>query len=87
MRVLEIIHGYPPDYNAGSENYTEIVVNELAKRGHEVAIFCRIQDHSRPEFELSEISLSEHIRKYVINIAKTKRKGIKKYIKNHPLSF
>ena len=74
MRVLEIIHGYPPDYNAGSENYTEIVVNELAKRGHEVAIFCRIQDHSRPEFELSEISLSEHIRKYVINIAKTRDK-------------
>ena len=82
MRILEIIHGYPPDYNAGSENYTEAVVNELIKRGHEVAIFCRIEDHNRPEFELSENNINERARKYVINIAKTRDKFIVPEVNN-----
>lgn len=74
MKILEVIHGYPPEYNAGSENYTEAVVNELAKRGNEVAIFCRVENRIRPEFELNEISLGEHVRKFTINVAVTKDK-------------
>ena len=55
MRILEVIHGYPPDYNAGSENYTETIVNNLVNKGHEVAIFCRVEEPKNPEFQLNEI--------------------------------
>ena len=72
MKIIEIIHGYPPDYNAGSENYTESVVNELVRRGNEVAIFCRIEDRQRHEFEVNEQELNEHTKKYSINVAITK---------------
>ena len=72
MRIIEVIHGYPPEYNAGSENYTETVVNELAKRGNDVAIFCRVEDGLRPEFELNEMSLGERVKKFTINVATTK---------------
>ncbi len=71
MKIIEIIHGYPPEYNAGSENYTESVVNELARRGNEVAIFCRIEDQQRREFAVNEEVLNEQTKKYSINVAIT----------------
>ena len=72
MKIIEIIHGYPPEYNAGSENYTESVVNELVRRGNQVTIFCRVEDQQRPEFEVKEQVLNEYTRKYSINVAITK---------------
>ena len=72
MKIIEIIHGYPPEYNAGSENYTESVVNELVRRGNQVSIFCRVEDQQRPEFEVKEQVLNEYTRKYSINVAITK---------------
>ena len=49
MKILKIIHGYPPYYNAGSEVYTQSICNEL-KRQHEIILFTReenpyIADH------------------------------------------
>jgi glycosyltransferase involved in cell wall biosynthesis len=72
MRILEVIHGYPPDYNAGSENYTETIVNNLVNKGHEVAIFCRVEEPKNPEFQLNEIYLNKNTKKYTINITTTK---------------
>jgi len=43
MRVLLVIHGYPPRYNAGSEVYTQSLARELANR-HEVRVFARFED-------------------------------------------
>lgn len=40
MRILKIIHGYPPLYNAGSEVYSQSICNELVKR-HTVLVFTR----------------------------------------------
>ena len=40
MRALQIIHGYPPRYNAGSEVYTQTLAHGLAAR-HEVHVFTR----------------------------------------------
>jgi glycosyltransferase involved in cell wall biosynthesis len=40
MRILKIIHGYPPTYNAGSEVYSRNICEWLAKR-HEVLVFTR----------------------------------------------
>jgi len=39
MRILKIIHGYPPNYNAGSEVYSQSICNELAKRHRMVRKF------------------------------------------------
>ena len=40
MKILKIIHGYPPNYNAGSEVYSQSICNELAKN-HDIAVFTR----------------------------------------------
>lgn len=40
MRILKIIHGYPPRYNAGSEVYSQTLCAELSRR-HELHVFTR----------------------------------------------
>ena len=40
MRILKIIHGYPPRYNAGSEVYSRTLCAGLSRR-HEVHVFTR----------------------------------------------
>ena len=50
MRILIVIHGYPPYYMAGSEVYTYNLANELAKR-NEVFVFHRIEDKNLPLYE------------------------------------
>jgi glycosyltransferase involved in cell wall biosynthesis len=51
MRILQVIHGFPPHNVAGSEVYTYTVSRELAKV-HEVHVFHRIDDPQRGEYEL-----------------------------------
>ncbi|HID53736.1 MAG TPA: glycosyltransferase [Anaerolineae bacterium] len=41
MRILHIIHQYLPDHIGGTELYTHWLTQELARRGHEIAIFYR----------------------------------------------
>lgn len=41
MRILHIIHQYLPDHIGGTELYTHWLTRELARRGHEIAIFHR----------------------------------------------
>jgi glycosyltransferase involved in cell wall biosynthesis len=52
VKILEVIHGYPPLYNAGSEVYTQTIARGFAKAGHEVAIFTRDEDPYRPDFDI-----------------------------------
>ena len=47
MRVLIVIHGYPPFYMAGSEVYTYNLARELAKT-NDVFVFHRIEDKTKP---------------------------------------
>lgn len=74
MKILEIVHGYPPSYNAGSENYTEAVVNELSRKGQVVSVFCREENQFQPEFKIIETKTTENgnIRKYIVNVARVK---------------
>jgi glycosyltransferase involved in cell wall biosynthesis len=55
MHILKIIHGYPPSYNAGSEVYSQNIVNEL-KKNHRVTVFTREENPFRPDFELRQKS-------------------------------
>ena len=53
MRILQVIHGYPMRYNAGSEVYTQALCHELAE-SHEVHVFTREEDSFTPDFGLRE---------------------------------
>ena len=63
MRILLVIHGYPPYYMAGSEVYTYNLARELAKT-NDVFVFHRIEDKGIPLHQFFD-SLEEgvHIRK------------------------
>ena len=54
MRILQVNHGYPMRYNAGSEVYARNLTLALAAEGHELGIFSRFEDLHRPEHELIE---------------------------------
>ena len=41
MKILKVIHGYPPLYSAGSEVYSQLLCSELIKQGCEVIVFTR----------------------------------------------
>jgi len=50
LKILVVIHGFPPYYMAGSEVYTFNKCIELSKK-HEVMVFTRIEDEfQRPYF-------------------------------------
>lgn len=51
MNVLQVIHGYPMRYNAGSEVYTQTLCHGLAER-NEVHVFTREEDSFAPDFRL-----------------------------------
>jgi len=48
MRILQVIHGYPMRFNAGSEVYTQALSQGLAER-HEVHVFSRYEDPFAPD--------------------------------------
>ncbi len=52
MRALLVIHGYPPRYNAGSENYTQNLAHGLYDSGIDVSVFSRIENPFLPEYQL-----------------------------------
>ena len=51
MKILQVIHGYPMRYNAGSEVYTQTLCHELAKN-HELHVFTREEDPFAPDYRL-----------------------------------
>lgn len=44
IKILKVIHGFPPDFMAGSEIYSHTLTQELARNGHKVFIFTRIEN-------------------------------------------
>lgn len=51
-RILLVIHGYPPRYNAGSENYTQNLAHGLFDAGINVAVFSRDENPFLPDYQL-----------------------------------
>lgn len=50
MHILKIIHGFPPEYNAGSEVYTQSIVTELAKK-NKLTVFTREENDYEADFK------------------------------------
>lgn len=51
MKILQVIHGYPMRYNAGSEVYTQTLCHALAKR-HDVHVFTREEDPFAQDYRM-----------------------------------
>ncbi len=66
MKIMKVIHGYPPAYNAGSEVYSQTLCRELAT-SHEVHVFTReenpfFDDYTlRHEQDAAQSSVTKHI--------------------------
>lgn len=71
MKILKIIHGYPPRYNAGSEVYSKSVCEELAKE-HEVFVFTREEDPYLPDFAIRTEKLKTNLTLYLANMSQAK---------------
>lgn len=73
MKILQVIHGYPMRYNAGSEVYTQTLSHALAAQ-HEVHVFTREEDSFAPDFRLREESdpLLPAIRLHLVNVARSR---------------
>ena len=66
MHILKIIHGYPPDYNAGSEVYSQSICNELAKY-HRVSVFTREENPYANCFDIRYFKEHEKLHFYFVN--------------------
>ena len=70
MHILKIIHGYPTNYNAGSEVYSQSIVNEL-KNNNEVTIFTREENDYLPDFNFRKEN-KENINFVYVNMPRGK---------------
>ena len=66
MHILKIIHGYPPNYNAGSEVYSQSICNELSKE-HKVSVFTREENPYLPDFAIRHEKGNANIDFYFAN--------------------
>ena len=54
MRILVVVHGFPPAAQGGSEVYAHAHARTLAALGDDVLVLTREQDPSRPEYAVRE---------------------------------
>jgi len=66
MHILQIIHGYPTNYNAGSEVYTQSICNELCKT-HKVSVFTREENPYLKDFSIRKTVENESLDIYLVN--------------------
>lgn len=66
MHILKIIHGYPPNYNAGSEVYTQSICNELSKH-HQVSVFTREENHYASCFNIRKQRVNDNLTVHFVN--------------------
>ena len=73
VRILQVIHGYPMRYNAGSEVYTQGLAQALAKR-HDVHVYTRQENAFLPEYAVQrETDPSDFgITLHVVNMARAR---------------
>ncbi len=69
MKVLQVIHGYPMRYNAGSEVYTQTLAHGLVGK-HEVHVFTREENPFEPDYSLrrEHDADDERVQLHVVNM-------------------
>ena len=66
MHILKIIHGYPPNYNAGSEVYSQSICKELSKQ-HKVSLFTREENPYASCFSIRKEKINDNLTLYFVN--------------------
>lgn len=66
MHILKIIHGYPTNYNAGSEVYSQSICNELS-RSHKVSVFTREENPYSADFVIRHHKATANLDFYFVN--------------------
>jgi radical SAM protein with 4Fe4S-binding SPASM domain len=66
IHILKVIHGYPPNYNAGSEVYSQSICNELSKK-HKVSVFTREENPYSACFSIREQKVNDNLTLYFVN--------------------
>ncbi|WP_395045046.1 hypothetical protein [Flavobacterium sp.] len=66
MHILKIIHGYPPNYNTGSEVYSQSICNELSKT-NKVSVFTREENPYAKDFTIRKEIKNENLTFYYAN--------------------
>lgn len=84
MKILKIIHGYAPHYNAGSEVYSQSICEELCK-GNEVFVFTREENPYQPDFSIRKEKAKKNLTLFYVNMAQGKD-GFKHKIIDEKLS-
>lgn len=81
MKILKVIHGYPPKFNAGSEVYSQTLCHELA-RHHQVEVFTRDENSLISDYEYiqTQDSQDSNIRLHCINLPR--ERNLLKYSHN-----
>lgn len=74
MKILKVIHGYPPRYMGGSEVYSQTLVHALTKAGHNIEVFTRYENPFEPDFSYRQEFDTKHpeIKLYLVNMARSK---------------
>ncbi len=73
LKILHVVHGFPPADRAGAETYTYHLCKGLAK-AHEVFVFARVLDRLRPEYEVTdEVYEGINVRRIVNNFTHVDR--------------
>ena len=62
MRILQVVHGYPPQKWGGVELITATLTRALAERGHRVTVFARMADTAAEEFSVRDDELAHNTR-------------------------
>lgn len=71
MKILKIIHGYPPLYSAGSEVYSQSICEELSK-SHELIVFAREENPFEPDFTTRIERVNRNLELHQVNMARGK---------------
>lgn len=66
MHILKIIHGYPQNYNAGSEVYSQSLCTELSKK-HKVSVFTREENPYSLDFTIRHEQENDNLHFYFVN--------------------
>jgi len=66
MHILKIIHGYPLNYNAGSEVYSQSICNELSKL-NKISVFTREENPYSPDFDIRHEKANDNLDFYFVN--------------------
>jgi glycosyltransferase involved in cell wall biosynthesis len=66
VRILQVANGFPPGSQGGAEVFVHDLARALQSLGHDLGVFHRVSDRSRPEHAL-EISEDRGLRRWSVN--------------------